>query len=115
MILVRYASAKNFNPVARTKPHFQLIHRSFLAFRRIDKTLSKYKVESLGSSQTKVHVGTQLFIRQNFKIVYYSFFKSALVGTSLKRHEKQRSSEVNPTFLSPGVDFKKIWLMKSLL
>ncbi len=44
VILVRNASGKNFSSIGHTRPISQLIHRSFLASRRINITRSQYKV-----------------------------------------------------------------------
>jgi hypothetical protein len=66
VILERNTSGKNFSSIGPTEPDFQLIHWSFLAFKRMRITLSQYKVQGWGWSQIKANVKTQLFVGQNF-------------------------------------------------
>ena len=107
VILLRYASGKNFSSIGHTRPNYHMIHRSFLAFRRPVITRSLKEMYTSGWFQIKANTCTHFFTNQNFEIFFRSFFMIILVQLAQNKPKKGDSTRLNLAFLNTGIKYKK--------
>lgn len=101
VILKRYVSGKNFNPIDRTIPDLRLDKRPL---RRTGITPWNLFVLSSGWCQMEAHMSTQLLYGQNFYTRCLWFF-TAHYSEGICNNNDQMT--VNPTFLDLSTDRKK--------